>query len=220
VCSYGRAAKRLSESSGFTAKTIHRLLEYKSGQGAKYNQEYVLDTDFLIIDETSMVDVVLMNNLLKAMPTHAAVLFVGYIDQLPSVGPGNVLVDMINSGVIATTRLTEIFRQAQTSKINTNAHRINKGEIPYYTNKPNDDFFFIALDEPDDIIARKLSIISDKLPQPYKVNPLTDIEVLVPMNKGTLGVKNLNLVLQDCLNTKCQNLRILKYALIYLFEIS
>ena len=115
----GRAAKRLTESSGFEAKTIHRLLEYRPGQGAKYNQDFPLNTDFLIIDETSMVDVTLMNTLLKAVPTHAALLFVGDIDQLPSVGPGNVLGDMISSGVIATTRLTEIFRQAQTSKIIT-----------------------------------------------------------------------------------------------------
>jgi exodeoxyribonuclease V alpha subunit len=200
----GRAAKRLTESSGFTAKTIHRLLEYRPGQGAKYNQEYQLDSDLLIIDETSMVDIILMNTLLKAVPTHASVLFVGDIDQLPSVGPGNVLADLINSGVIATTRLTEIFRQAQTSKIITNAHRINHGEIPYYNNKFNDDFFFIELDEPEAITKRMISIISDKLPLLYQVNPFTDIQVLVPMNKGSLGVKNLNLVLQECLNPNKQ----------------
>lgn len=197
----GRAAKRLTESSGFEAKTIHRLLEYKPGAGAKYNQDYTLDTDFLVIDETSMVDVALMNTLLKAVPTHAAVLFVGDIDQLPSVGPGNILGDMISSKVIATTRLTEIFRQAQTSKIITNAHRINKGEMPFYTNKPADDFFFIALDEPEEIIDRMLSIIADKLPNLYSLNSLIDIQVLVPMNKGTLGVRNLNLLLQQRLNT-------------------
>lgn len=196
----GRAAKRLSESSGFSAKTIHRLLEYRPGQGAKYNLDYPLTTDFLVIDETSMVDIVLMNTLLKAVPNHASVLFVGDTDQLPSVGPGNVLGDMINSGAIATTKLSEIFRQAQTSKIITNAHRINKGEMPYYNNKPTDDFFFIALDEPEAVAERMLSIIADKLPQLYKVNSLTDIQVLVPMNKGSLGVKNLNLVLQERLN--------------------
>ena len=200
----GRAAKRLTESSGFEAKTIHRLLEYRPGQGAKYNQDFPLNKDFLIIDETSMVDVTLMNTLLKAVPTQAALLFVGDIDQLPSVGPGNVLGDMINSRVIATTRLTEIFRQAQTSKIITNAHRINKGEFPYYTNKPADDFFFIALEEPEAVIERMLSIIADKLPKLYGFNPLTDIQVLVPMNKGTLGVKNLNLLLQECLNPNKQ----------------
>jgi exodeoxyribonuclease V alpha subunit len=201
----GRASKRLSESSGLEAKTIHRLLEYRLGQGAKYNAEYKLDTDFLIIDETSMVDVTLMNTLLRAIPDHSQVLFVGDIDQLPSVGAGNVLGDMINSFVIPTKRLTEIFRQAQTSKIITNAHRINKGEMPYYDNKPNDDFFFINLEEPEDIINRMLSIIADKLPELYQLNPFTDIQVLVPMNKGTLGVRNLNLVIQDRLNPNRQN---------------
>lgn len=196
----GRAAKKLSESSGFEAKTIHRLLEFRPGQGAKFNQDFVLDTDFLVIDETSMVDISLMNTLLKAVPSNAAVLFVGDIDQLPSVGPGNVLGDMINSTAIATTRLMEIFRQAQTSKIITNAHKINKGEIPLYTNKPNDDFFFIELEDPEQITDRMLSIIGTKLPELYKVDPLTDIQVLVPMNKGTLGVKNLNIVLQSHLN--------------------
>jgi exodeoxyribonuclease V alpha subunit len=201
----GRAAKRLSETSGLEAKTIHRLLEYKPGQGPKYNAEYTLDTDFLIIDETSMVDVVLMNALLKAIPNHAQVLFVGDVDQLPSVGAGNVLGDMINSIIIPTSRLTEIFRQAQTSKIITNAHLINKGEMPYYNNKSGDDFFFINLDEPDDILNRILSIMADKLPKLYNLNSLTDIQVLVPMNKGTLGVKNLNVVIQDKLNPSTQN---------------
>ncbi len=197
----GRAAKKLSESSGFDTKTIHRLLEYKPGVGAKYNQDYQLNTDFLIVDETSMVDVSLMNTLLKAIPTEAGVLFVGDIDQLPSVGPGSVLADMINSEIIPTTRLTEIFRQAQTSKIITNAHKINKGDMPYYQNKPNDDFFFIDLKEPEEIIERMLSIIADKLPKLYNVNSMNDIQVLVPMNRGILGVKNLNLVLQERLNS-------------------
>ena len=201
----GRAAKRLSETSGLEAKTIHRLLEYRPGQGAKYNAEFQLNTDFVIIDETSMVDISLMNTLLKAIPNSAQLLFVGDVDQLPSVGPGSVLGDMINSGVIPTSRLTEIFRQAQTSKIIINAHRINKGEMPYYTNKPNDDFFFINLEEPEDIMSRMLSIIADKLPELYKLNPLTDIQVLVPMNKGTLGVRNLNVIIQDRLNPNKHN---------------
>lgn len=201
----GRAAKRLSESSGITAKTIHRLLEYRPGQGAKYNSEYSLDTDFLIIDETSMVDIALMNTLLKAVPDHAQLLFVGDIDQLPSVGPGNVLGDMINSGQIPTARLTEIFRQAQTSKIIINAHQINLGEMPFYSNKPNDDFFFIDLEDPDEIINRMLDIMANKLPQLYNINPLIDIQVLVPMNKGTLGVKNLNLLIQERLNSVSNN---------------
>lgn len=200
----GRAAKRLSESSGFEAKTIHRLLEYRPGQGAKYNHDYTLDTEFLIIDETSMVDVSLMNTLLKAVPTRAAVMLVGDIDQLPSVGPGAVLGDIINSGVIPTTRLTEIFRQAQTSKIITNAHRINKGDMPYYQNNPGDDFFFIDLEESEAITDRMLSIISNKLPELYRVDSMADIQVLVPMNKGTLGVRNLNQVLQDRLNPRKQ----------------
>ena len=197
----GRAAKRLSESSQLEAKTIHRLLEFKKGDSAKFNAANKLNTDFIIIDETSMVDVLLMNNLLKAIPDHSQLLFVGDIDQLPSVGPGNVLGDMINSEVIPTKRLTEIFRQAKTSKIITNAHLINKGMMPYYENKLHDDFFFIALDDPEDIINRLLSIISIKLPQLYKMNPFTDIQVLVPMNKGTLGVKYLNSIIQKTLNS-------------------
>lgn len=196
----GRAAKRLSETTGMEAKTIHRLLEYRPGTGPKYNQDYPLNTDFLVIDETSMVDISLMNTLLKAIPSHAIVLFVGDVDQLPSVGPGYVLGDMISSGVIPTTRLTEIFRQALTSKIITNAHRINQGNIPTYTNKATDDFFFIELDEPEQITERMLAIISARLPELYKIHPVTDIQVLAPMNKGTLGVKTLNLVLQECLN--------------------
>ena len=147
-----------------------------------------------------MVDVSLMNTLLKAVPNSAAILFVGDIDQLPSVGPGAVLGDMINSGMIATTRLIEIFRQAQTSKIITNAHRINQGNMPYYSNQPGDDFFFIELEEPEEISERLLSIIAEKLPELYKINPLIDVQVLAPMNKGTLGVRNLNLVLQERLN--------------------
>lgn len=196
----GRAARRLSESSGHAAKTIHRLLEYRPGQGARFKADFPLSTDFIIIDETSMVDVALMNTLLKAIPTHASVLFVGDIDQLPSVGPGCVLSDMINSTVIVTTRLTEIFRQAQTSKIITNAHRINQGFMPYYSNKRGDDFFFIEVDEPEALIERLLTIVAVKLPELYQIDPKRDLQVLVPMNKGSLGVKNLNLVLQERLN--------------------
>jgi exodeoxyribonuclease V alpha subunit len=196
----GRAAKRLTETSGFTAKTIHRLLEYMPGAGSKYNLENPLKVDFLIIDETSMVDVSLMNILLKSVPNNSGIMFVGDVDQLPSVGPGSVLGDMLNSQVIATTKLTEVFRQAQTSKIITNAHRINRGQFPQYENKPNDDFFFIELDEPEEIIQRIISIIADKLPKLYGVDPLADIQVLAPMNRGTLGVRNLNLLLQNHLN--------------------
>lgn len=196
----GRAAKRLSETSGYTAKTIHRLLEYRPGAGAKYNQDNQIKTDFLIIDEVSMVDISLMNTLLKAIKSGCGVLFVGDIDQLPSVGPGCVLADLINSGVIPTVRLTEIFRQALTSKIITNAHRVNQGEFPYYTNKKEDDFFFIEELDAEKIILRIQSIIADKLPKLYGFNPKQDVQLLIPMNRGSLGTKNMNLVLQQCLN--------------------
>lgn len=197
----GRAAKRLSESSGVAAKTIHRLLEYKPRQKAKYDQDFPLETDFVIIDEVSMVDITLMNSTLKAIPSHAQVLFVGDIDQLPSVGPGAVLADMINSYSLPTVMLTEIYRQAATSKIITNAHKINKGYMPYYENHKSDDFFFIDLEDNEAIIARLLSIVSDRLPKLYNINPFTDIQILSPMNRGILGVRNLNLVLQDKLNS-------------------
>lgn len=196
----GRAAKRLSMTSKMDAYTIHRLLEFKLGSKPKYNQDYPLQTDYLIIDETSMVDIILMNALLRAVPEHASILFVGDVDQLPSVGPGSVLNDLIYSSSIPVMRLTEIFRQAKSSKIITNSHRINEGKMPYYENKKDDDFFFIELDNSDEMLERIIAIVTNKLPQLYNVDPFLDIQILSPMNRGNLGVKNINLVLQEALN--------------------
>lgn len=196
----GRAAKRLSMASKMGAYTIHRLLEFKLGSKPKYNQNYPLQTDYLIIDETSMVDIILMNALIRAIPEHASILFVGDVDQLPSVGPGSVLNDLIYSDILPVMRLTEIFRQAKTSKIITNSHRINEGKMPYYENKKDDDFFFIELNNSDEILERITSIVIDKLPKIYNIDPFLDIQILSPMNRGILGVKNLNILLQNALN--------------------
>jgi len=196
----GRAAKRLSESTGMEAKTIHRLLEYKPPEGYKRNEENPLDCDVIIIDETSMVDVILMYNLLKAISDHTIVILVGDVDQLPSVGAGNVLKDVINSGIVNTVKLTRIFRQALGSAIITNAHRINKGEFPILRGGKNSDFFFIEEEEPHKIVQIIVDLCSRRLPEYYRVDPINDIQVLSPMQRGETGTSNLNLVLQEALN--------------------
>ena len=196
----GRAAKRLSESTGMEAKTIHRLLEYKPPEGYKRNEENPLDCDVIIIDETSMVDVILMYNLLKAISDHTIVILVGDVDQLPSVGAGNVLKDVINSGIVNTVKLTRIFRQALGSTIITNAHRINKGEFPILRGGKNSDFFFIEEEEPHKIVQIIVDLCSRRLPEYYRVDPINDIQVLSPMQRGETGTSNLNLVLQEALN--------------------
>ncbi len=201
----GRATKKLSESTNFPAKTIHRLLEYRPGQGARYNQDNQLDVDYLIIDEVSMVDIFLMNTLLKAIPNHTAILFVGDIDQLPSVGPGAVLKDLIDSMTINTTALTEIFRQEHTSSIITNAHRINQGKMPYCTNLVYDDFFYKELDDDNAIIEHILKLTVTELPNLHNINAVTDIQILSPMNKGSLGVHNLNNIFQQALNVNIKS---------------
>jgi exodeoxyribonuclease V alpha subunit len=196
----GRAAKRLSEATGMEAKTIHRLLEYKPPQGYQKNAENPLDCDVLIIDETSMVDILLMYNLLKAIPEDAVVILVGDVDQLPSVGPGNVLRDIINSGIVNTVKLTRIFRQAQGSKIITNAHRINKGEFPELRSDKKSDFFFMEADNLPQIVEQIQSLCKKRLPTYYQVDPINDIQVLTPMQRGEVGARNLNEVLQNTLN--------------------
>ena len=160
----GRAAKRLSETTGMEAKTIHRLLEYKPPEGYKRNEENPLDCDVLIIDETSMVDIILMYNLLKATPDHAIVILIGDVDQLPSVGAGNVLKDIIDSGVVNVVRLTRIFRQALGSAIITNAHKINKGEFPKLRGGKNSDFFFIEEEDPEKIVEIIKGLCTRRLP--------------------------------------------------------
>ncbi len=196
----GRAAKRLSETTGMEAKTIHRLLEYKPPEGYKKNEENPLDCDVLIIDETSMVDIILMYNLLKATPDHAIVILIGDVDQLPSVGAGNVLKDIIDSGVVNVVRLTRIFRQALGSAIITNAHKINKGEFPKLRGGKDSDFFFIEEEDPEKIVEIIKGLCTRRLPGYYKVDPVNDIQVLSPMQRGETGAYNLNLVLQEALN--------------------
>ena len=198
----GRAAKRLSESAGAEARTIHRLLEFDPRQaGFRKDEADPLDVDLLIVDEVSMVDVLLMNHLLKAVPSHAAVLLVGDVDQLPSVGPGAVLQDVIESGQVPTVRLTEIFRQAASSSIVVNAHRINAGK-PIETPDGDglQDFYFIPAESPEDIYDKLFQVVTERIPRRFGMNPIRDIQVLTPMNRGSLGTRSLNVELQKRLN--------------------
>ncbi|WP_068556672.1 SF1B family DNA helicase RecD2 [Thermotalea metallivorans] len=196
----GRAAKRMSEATGMESKTIHRLLEYKPVEGYKKNEENPLECDVLIIDESSMVDILLMYNLLKAVSNETVIILVGDVDQLPSVGAGNVLKDMIESGVVNVVKLTRIFRQAQGSAIITNAHRINKGDFPELKGGKNSDFFFIEEEEPSKIVEIIRELCKTRLPQYYKIDAVNDIQVLCPMQRGETGTANLNAVLQEALN--------------------
>jgi exodeoxyribonuclease V alpha subunit len=199
----GRAAKRMSEITNFKASTIHSLLEFdfKAG-GFKRNRENPLECDLIIIDEASMIDTFLMYSLLKALPNHARVIFVGDINQLPSVGPGNVLKDMISSLSVPVTTLTEIFRQAAGSHIILNAHRINRGIFPQLYNGQNSDFFFMECQENQDVLNTIVKLVSQRLPNRYGFNPTADIQVLAPMKKGMIGTENLNQTLQQTLNPK------------------
>lgn len=199
----GRAAKRMSEITKFKASTIHSLLEYDfHSRGFKRNREKPLDCDLIIIDEASMIDTYLMYSLLKAIPDHARVIFVGDIHQLPSVGPGNVLSDMIGSLSLPVTTLNEIFRQAAGSHIITNAHRINRGTFPQLYNGQDSDFFFLECQEPQEVLNTIVKLVSQRLPNKYGFNPTEDIQVLAPMKKGIIGTENLNQTLQQILNSK------------------
>jgi len=200
----GRAAKRLAESTGSEAKTIHRLLEFDPRiMGFRRDQYRPLATDLVVVDEVSMVDLVLMNQLLRAIPNHAAVLLVGDVDQLPSVGPGSVLADMIGSGAVPTVRLTEIFRQAARSRIVVNAHRINQGHMPERPDPQgsDSDFYRIDCETPELIHDRLLQVTIERIPRRFSLDPVADIQVLTPMNQGGLGARSLNLELQQHLNT-------------------
>lgn len=197
----GRAAKRLSECTNREAKTIHRCLEI-SPQTGKFQRgpTFPLQCDLLIVDEVSMIDVPLMNALLKALPQKAALFLIGDADQLPSVGPGNVLRDVILSKVLPTVRLTEVFRQAASSRIILNAHRINKGLVPKALSRPEEsDFYLVEAKNPEDASQKVLEIVHRRIPQRFKINP-TDIQVLCPMNKGSLGARSMNVELQQLLN--------------------
>ena len=195
----GRAAKRMSEATGMEAKTIHRLLEYNPQDGYKRNDENPLEGDALIVDECSMIDIILMNNLTKALPTTMRLVLVGDIDQLPSVGAGNVLRDIIDSGVIPVVRLTRIFRQAQSSRIVKSAHAINRGCFPDISNGQHTDFFFMKQEEPEKVAETIVSLVRDRLPKAYR-QPTANIQVLTPMQRGVVGAANLNMALQQALN--------------------
>jgi exodeoxyribonuclease V alpha subunit len=197
----GRAAKRLSESTGLEAKTIHRLLETDPRTGAfRRNEESPLECDLLVVDETSMVDVPLMRALLRALPAEAALLVVGDVDQLPSVGPGQVLADIIASGAVPVVRLTEVFRQAAESRIIVNAHRINQGLMPDLARVETGDFHFVDAADPEEGVRKLLTIVRERVPKRFGFDPIRDIQVLCPMNRGGLGARSLNIELQKELN--------------------
>jgi exodeoxyribonuclease V alpha subunit len=212
----GRAAKRLAETTGLEAKTIHRLLEVDPKTGGFRRQEsHPLECDLLVVDETSMVDVPLMFALLRAVPPRAAVILVGDVDQLPSVGPGQVLADIIDSQRVAVVRLTEVFRQASESRIIVNAHRINAGEMPELTTVPGSDFFFTEVEDPEQGARRLLQIVHERIPAKFGLDPARDVQVLCPMNRGALGARSLNAELQKLLNPAADAPRVERFGWTY-----
>jgi exodeoxyribonuclease V alpha subunit len=196
----GRAARRLTESTGLPAQTIHRLLEVQAG-GFNRNSSNPLDGDLLVVDETSMIDVPLMSALAKALPPRASLILVGDVDQLPSVGPGSVLTDIIDSEIVPVVRLTEVFRQAANSRIITTAHQVNAGLFPDLPAKDEtSDFYFIERDEPEDILATLLETVHERIPRKFHFDPIRDVQVLCPMNRALLGVREMNAAQQNLLN--------------------
>jgi len=198
----GRAAKRMQEATGFAAMTIHRLLEFsfKAG-GFQKNQDNPLDCDLLVVDEASMLDTVLARHLFAAVPVQATLLLVGDINQLPSVGPGTVLNDIIGSGLVPVVVLDEIFRQARSSRIVGNAHRVNQGRLPEANAANRDsDFYFIEKSDPQQAMDTIIELVARRIPGHFAVDPCNDIQVLTPMHKGTAGAENLNRELQRHLN--------------------
>ncbi|MEE9171805.1 MAG: ATP-dependent RecD-like DNA helicase [candidate division NC10 bacterium] len=197
----GRAAKRMAEATGREAMTLHRLLEFSPKEGKfKRNDVRPLETDLLVVDEASMIDLILMNHLLKALPPMAALLLVGDADQLPPVGPGSLLHDLIASTSVPVMRLTEIFRQAKESHIVVNAHRVNRGEMPHLPEFGTADFAFIEHNDPEAVRDRVRTLVTTEIPRRYGLDPLQDIQVITPMNRGSLGVATLNQDLQAALN--------------------
>ncbi|MFV0423459.1 ATP-dependent RecD-like DNA helicase [Oleidesulfovibrio sp.] len=199
----GRAAKRMSETSKREAKTIHRLLEYSPREdGFSRNENNPLACSLLVVDEASMMDTMLMYHLLKAVPLGATVVFVGDVNQLPSVGPGNVLHDVIKSGVVDVVELVEVFRQAQESEIICNAHLINQGQSPSLESSKDrlTDFYFIRADDPERAVDMVVDLVKNHIPRRFKLDSINEIQVLTPMHKGTAGAANLNTRLQDALN--------------------
>jgi exodeoxyribonuclease V alpha subunit len=198
----GRAAKRLTETTGLDAKTIHRLLEINPGTGRfSRDESNRLECGLLVIDETSMVDVPLMHSLVKALPARAGLILVGDVDQLPSVGPGMVLQNLIESGIVPVVRLTEVFRQAAGSQIISNAHRIRRGEMPELRGTdPTSDFHYIERDDPEGIAETLVKVVQNRIPEQFHLDSIRDVQILCPMNRGSLGVRELNLSLQKVLN--------------------
>ncbi|MDO8784867.1 MAG: AAA family ATPase, partial [Syntrophales bacterium] len=201
----GRAAKRMSEATGHEAKTIHRMLEFSMQKGGfQKNDESPLACHLLVVDEASMIDTILMHHLLKAVPVMATLILVGDVNQLPSVGAGSVLKDIIDSGTVPVVELTEIFRQARESSIIVNAHKINEGTIPYLKSSPEklQDFYFIEEEEPEKVLAMIITLVRERIPKRFRLDPLDDIQVLTPMHRGTVGSENLNTELQKALNPR------------------
>jgi exodeoxyribonuclease V alpha subunit len=199
----GRAAKRLEEATGQRASTIHRLLEFEPVSGGfTRGRDRALDADLVIVDEASMIDTVLGYHLVQALADPAQLVLVGDVDQLPSVGPGNVLADLIESGPVEVVRLTEIFRQARESRIVANAHRVNAGEMPVWATEPGpgEDFFFFERREAEDVLRTLTTLVTRRIPEGFGLDPFEDVQVLTPMNRGLLGVERLNEVLRDLLN--------------------
>ena len=204
----GRAAKRMTEATGHEAKTIHRMLEYvgRGGMSGDFMRDETnpLACDLLIVDEASMIDQILLHHLLKAIPKGASLILVGDVNQLPSVGPGNVLKDIIDSGVCPTVSLNEIFRQARESRIVVNAHKINAGEMPDFDEDYASglkDFYFIQQEDPDKALEVIKSLVTDRIPKSFGFDPMDGIQVLTPMHRGSVGTMKLNAELQKVLNT-------------------
>ncbi|MFC1835761.1 ATP-dependent RecD-like DNA helicase, partial [Thermodesulfobacteriota bacterium] len=206
----GRAAKRLSEATGRGARTVHRLLEYSPGAGGFQRlASRPLDAEFVILDEVSMMDVALMHHLLSAVNLQTSLLLVGDADQLPSVGPGNVLGDLLTSEQIPTVRLRQVFRQAQESLIVTNAHMVNQGEMPEQEPQGSklSDFYLIEKPVPDDAIRVIKTMVSRRIPERFGLDPVTDVQILTAMHKGTLGTQNLNVELREIINPTGERIR-------------
>ncbi|WP_067825743.1 SF1B family DNA helicase RecD2 [Actinomadura kijaniata] len=197
VAPTGRAAKRLAELTGHEASTVHRLLQLQPGGDARYDQDEPLDADLVVVDESSMVDLILANKLVKAVPRGAHLLLVGDVDQLPSVGAGEVLADLLNAEVIPRVRLTRIFRQAQRSGIVVNAHRVNSGEHPHTHGYP--DFFLFPCDEPEETATLTVDVVAHRIPRKFGLDARRDVQVLTPMHRGAAGAGTLNQMLQDAL---------------------
>ncbi|MCB5175615.1 SF1B family DNA helicase RecD2 [Microvirga lenta] len=195
----GRAAKRLAESTGFPARTIHRLLEASEG-GFRRNAKVPLDCDLVVVDEASMLDIRLMAALVRALPDGASLLLVGDVDQLPSIGPGQVLADIIASGHVPVVHLNEVFRQEQESRIIAAAHAINRGAVPDLQPAAESDFYFVEAGSPADAMAKVALLVRDRIPRRFDLDPVRDIQVLCPMNRGRLGTNMLNGELQQILN--------------------